>query len=183
MPLTDIAIKNAKPKDKKYRLRDSDKLFLEIYPNGVKGWRVRYRRNGKEREICLGNYPAVSLKDARKRRDESNEMLAFGRDPIEEKALGKRASEIAGMTFRDAFDKWLAAQTIPSWSGDQGKKLVARVSKYLLTHLGHVPLPNITPASVLTIINDWKVRNTTAWPAGYSGRHPASCDSQSRTGG
>ena len=47
MPLNGIAIKNAKPKDKKYRLRDSDKLFLEIYPNGVKSWRVRYRRNGK----------------------------------------------------------------------------------------------------------------------------------------
>ena len=55
MPLNDIAIKNAKPKDKKYRLRDSDKLFLEIYPNETKGWRVRYMRNGKDRLACLGN--------------------------------------------------------------------------------------------------------------------------------
>ena len=57
MSLNDIAIKSAKPKDKKYRVRDSDKLLLEIYPNRTKGWRVRYYRNGKERDVCLGNYP------------------------------------------------------------------------------------------------------------------------------
>ena len=166
MPLNDIAIKNAKPKDKKYRLRDSDKLYLEIYPNGVKGWRVRYYQNGKDRLVCLGNYPAVSLKDARKQRDEINETLAAGLDPLVEKALEKQAAVVAGMTFQDAFDKWLAVQTSPSWLGEPGKKQYARINKNLLMHLGNTPLSKITPASVLNVVKtleSQKYLNTAHW--------------------
>jgi outer membrane biogenesis lipoprotein LolB len=56
MSLTDIAIRNAEIKNSPYRLTDSNKLCLQIYPNGVKGWRVRYRKNGKETMLSLGSH-------------------------------------------------------------------------------------------------------------------------------
>ena len=153
MPLNDFAIKNAKPKDKKYRVRDSDKLLLEIYPNGIKGWRVRYRRKGKEREICLGNYPALSLKDARKRRDEINEMLVAGRDPLTEKNLEKLAAEIEGITFQDACQKWLADRA-PVWAESHSTKQIIRINKHLIPTLGRFPLSELTPALVLAVLKE-----------------------------
>jgi hypothetical protein len=48
MPLTDIAIRNAKPKEKSYKLSDFAGLYLEVTTTGSKLWRVKYRINGKE---------------------------------------------------------------------------------------------------------------------------------------
>jgi len=67
--LTDAAIRSAKPGDKLQKLPDSDGLYLEITPTGSRGWRYRYRFDGKEKLISLGVYPTVSLKEARQRRD------------------------------------------------------------------------------------------------------------------
>ena len=44
---------------------------LEVYPTGGKAWRYRYRVHGKRERVTLGKYPAVSLKAARVKRDES----------------------------------------------------------------------------------------------------------------
>ena len=153
MPLNDIAIKSAKPKDKKYRIRDSDKLLLEIYPNGVKGWRVRYFRNGKGHEVCLGNYPALSLKDARKQRDDINGMLFAGLDPLTERNRKKLATEIEGITFQDACQKWLADRE-PVWSESHRAKQIIRINKHLIPTLGRFPLSEITPAQVLAVLKD-----------------------------
>ncbi|MGF6296251.1 hypothetical protein QFZ98_008112 [Paraburkholderia youngii] len=55
-PLTDVAIKNAKPREKSYRLHDSGGLYLEVFPNGSKLWRWKYRFQGKEKRLALGAY-------------------------------------------------------------------------------------------------------------------------------
>ena len=93
-------------------------------------------------------------------------MLATGLDPLEEKALEKLSAELAGMTFQEAFKKWLAAQTSPSWFGERGEKQIARIHKHLLIPLGRFPLSKITPASVLTIVKaleSQKYYNTSRW--------------------
>lgn len=69
LPLTDVAIRNAKPYKKVQKMSDSQGLYLEIAPNGGKWWRLNYLFNGKEKRLSLGVYPEVSLKDARKRKD------------------------------------------------------------------------------------------------------------------
>jgi hypothetical protein len=71
MPLTDTAIRNAKPGKKPIRLFDGGGLYLEVFPTGGKWWRLKYRFEGKEKRLSLGVYPDVSLKDARDRRDAS----------------------------------------------------------------------------------------------------------------
>ena len=67
--LTNTAVKNAKPKDKPYKLMDENGLFLLVRPNGSKLFRFRYSFNGKEKLLSLGGYPETSLADAREERD------------------------------------------------------------------------------------------------------------------
>lgn len=84
-PLTDTAIKNAKPKDKEYTLPDGNGLQLNIKPDGRKVWEIRYTLNGKAKKTTAGTYPTVSLKDARTNRDELKAKVLAGIDPIQEK--------------------------------------------------------------------------------------------------
>ncbi len=61
MSLTDTAIRNAKPKDRPYKVADSQGLYLLINPQGSKLWRIKYRINGAERKLSLGAYPEITL--------------------------------------------------------------------------------------------------------------------------
>ena len=70
MPLTELQIKHLKPRDKLYRVTDGGGLGLDITPNGSKLWRFRYNYDGKGQILSLGKYPAVSLAQARKLRNE-----------------------------------------------------------------------------------------------------------------
>ena len=56
MPLSDIALRTAKPTDKPYKLTDGGGLYVEVYPTGGKLWRLKYRFGGKEKRLSLGAY-------------------------------------------------------------------------------------------------------------------------------
>ncbi len=83
--LTDAKIKNAEIRDKPYKIGDSGGLHLLVKPNGRKYWRLKYRHAGKEKLLSLGVYgdsgAGVSLKNARRKRDEAKEQLSKGIDP------------------------------------------------------------------------------------------------------
>ncbi|WP_211252488.1 conjugative transfer signal peptidase TraF [Maridesulfovibrio frigidus] len=79
--LTTQKIEETKPKQKLYRITDSNGLCLEVRPTGSKLWRFRYRFNGKEKMIGLGSFPATSLNDARNKRDEHRKTLEKEIDP------------------------------------------------------------------------------------------------------
>lgn len=83
MSLTDTAIRTAKPLDKSWKLSDSDAqgLYLLIKPNGSKLWQLKYRFGGKEKKLAFGAYPAVSLANARKMREETRSVLSAGNVP------------------------------------------------------------------------------------------------------
>ncbi len=70
MPLTELQIKNLKAKEKRFLVRDDHGLYIEVNPTGRKYWKVRYMINGKAQKITLGEYPYISLKEARQKRDE-----------------------------------------------------------------------------------------------------------------
>jgi hypothetical protein len=68
-PLTDTAIRNAKPWEKTYTLGDGEGMYLEVMPNGTKFWRMAYRQpNGRKNRLTFGKYPVVTLAEARTRR-------------------------------------------------------------------------------------------------------------------
>ncbi|MCB9983727.1 MAG: DUF4102 domain-containing protein [Rhodospirillales bacterium] len=71
MKLTDIACKTAKPESKSYKLADGGGLYLEVTSKGSKLWRLKYRYLGKEKKLCIGEYPIITLADARATRDKA----------------------------------------------------------------------------------------------------------------
>ena len=90
MPLDDLTIRNAKPREKPFKLFDEKGLFLLVNPNASKLWRLKYPFAGKEKLLALGAYPEVSLKTARAKRDEARLAIRDGRDPCGERKAAKR---------------------------------------------------------------------------------------------
>ena len=97
MPLSDTAIRNAKPREKTFKLSDEKGLYLLMPPAGGKWWRLDYRFSGKRKTLSLGVYPEVGLKLARERRDEARRLLADGIDPGEHRKTNK-AVKLEGNT-------------------------------------------------------------------------------------
>jgi Arm DNA-binding domain len=155
MALTDIAIRNAKPRAKPYKMGDALGLFLLVQPTGGKLWRLKYRIEGKEKKLAIGTYPEVSLGDARRRREEARELMALGKDPSREKQRERvHAQARAENTFAA-----IAAEFCEKRKRDGSKawaKSTATRSEHLLSLLivpmGQMPLTEIEPADVLAAV-------------------------------
>lgn len=149
MALTDTAIKALKPKDKPYIATDERGLYLEIFPTGGKVWRCRYQLNGKTEKVTLGKYPALSLKNARTKRDDALAMAAMGQSPAQQKQLAKVAaadatpvSEFAERFFKDIQAKDRKDTTIPR----------RYLDKEIIPAIGTKPLRDVTTEEVRAII-------------------------------
>ena len=92
MALTDTALKALKPKDKPYTVSDDRGLYVEVFPTGGMVWRVRYRVSGRREKLTLGKDPALTLKNARIKRDEAAQAAAMDKSPAQQKQLAKRAA-------------------------------------------------------------------------------------------
>ncbi|MEO0391144.1 MAG: integrase arm-type DNA-binding domain-containing protein, partial [Pseudomonadota bacterium] len=111
MPISDIKVRSLKPKDKAYKVSDFEGLFILIKVSGSKSWRFKYRMDGKEKLLVIGDYPAVSLSQARQARDVAKAQLAEGIDPNEVKQEEKRLrQEAKGHTFENIGAEFLAKQ-------------------------------------------------------------------------
>lgn len=86
MKLTDTALRALKPVDKVQKLSDGGGLYLHVTPTGSKLWRMAYRFEGKQKLLSFGAYPTLSLRDARKLREEAKEQLVKGIDPARKSA-------------------------------------------------------------------------------------------------
>jgi hypothetical protein len=94
MPLSDITIRNAKPKEKQYKLSDAGGLYLLVKPNGEKYWRLKYRVVGKEKLLSIGTYPLVSLAEAREKAIQAKKQLQESVDPSYHKQETKRLQKL-----------------------------------------------------------------------------------------
>lgn len=155
MPLTDVAIRNAKPRPKPYKLGDSLGLFLLVQPAGGKLWRLKYRVDGKEKKLSIGSYPEVGLAEARRRRDDARELLSSGKDPSREKKRKRVQAQIQAETTFAA----IAAEFCEKRRRDGQKAwapATATRSEYLLSLLkgsiGKLPIADIEPADVLSAV-------------------------------
>ena len=155
MPLTNVAIRNAKPRLKPYKLGDSLGLFLLVQPAGGKLWRLKYRVDGKEKKLSIGSYPEVGLAEARRRRDDARELLASGKDPSREQKRKKVQAQIQAETTFAA----IAAEFCEKRRRDGQKAwapATATRSEYLLSLLkgsiGVLPIADIEPADVLSAV-------------------------------
>lgn len=155
MALSDLAIRNAKAREKSYKMADSLGLFLQVQPTGSKLWRFKYRFDGREKKLGLGIYPSVGLAEARKRRDQARELIAAGSDPSRERRREKlRRQELAGNSFA-----LLAAEYCKKRKGDGHKPWApstAERCEHLLdlvsVSIGRMAVADIEPADVLAAV-------------------------------
>lgn len=152
MPLTDTAIRNAKPGEKPSKLFDERGLFLLVTPAGGKWWRLRYRFDGKEKLLSLGTYPDVGLKAARERRDDARKLLADGVDPGENRKASKAAKqERAANSFEVVAREWFAGRA-PLWAKGHSDKIIKRLENDVFPWLGGRPVSEITPPELLSVL-------------------------------
>lgn len=149
MPLTDTAIRNAKHGPKPIKLGDERGLFLLLQPSGGKLWRLKYRFAGSERKLSLGVYPDVSLKEARRRREEARTLLAQGIDPGEaRKRAHAEADERRSHTLEAVAEEYLQRMAM-----DRREAVTIKKSRWLVSlltlALGQRPVAEITPAELL----------------------------------
>lgn len=160
MPLTDTAIRNAKPTDKPIKLADEKGLFLLVHPNGSKYWRMKYRFGGKEKLLSFGVYPDTGLKEARAKREEARKLLANGADPGETKKAQKAAStERAANSFEVIAREWFEKHR-EGWAPSHAEKIIRRLEKDVFPWLGGRPVAEITAPEVLAVMRRIESRGT-----------------------
>lgn len=160
MPLTDTAVRTAKPSDKPVKMFDERGLFLIVTPTGGKWWRLRYKFGGKEKLLSLGTYPDVSLKDARERREDARKLLANDIDPGENRKVQKSAKvERAANSFEVIAREWYSKQ-LPTWATSHAEKIIARLENDVFPWLGGKAIAEITAPDVLSVLRRIEGRGT-----------------------
>jgi integrase len=155
MALTIKEIDNARPKTKKYKLADGGGLCLLVAPSGAKLWRWRYRFDGKEKMMAFGEYPLVSLKDARELHFAARKVLGAGIDPMaERKAEGEAKQKEAEARQREAVNSFenVARKWWDWWSIGKSPRhadtVMRRLEADIFPAFGHKFIDAVTAADV-----------------------------------
>jgi len=151
MPLTDTAIRNAKPREKQYKLSDAKGMYILVKKAG-KYFRFDYRFGGKRKTFALGVYPDVKLQDAREKRDEARKLVANGVDPAQmRKATKAMQVEQTSNNFEAVAREWFNKHS-PNWAKNHSKKIIRRFELYIFPWLGSRPIAEITPPELLAVL-------------------------------
>ena len=158
MSLTDVQLRNAKPREKAYKLYDANGLYALIHPNGSRYWRVKYTYAGKEKVLALGVYPELTLVAARDQAREAKALLRQGIDPMTHKReLKARNMALALETFQLVADEW-QAKNAGKWSSSYGDKVRQTLSANVHPRLGKIPASAVTAPLVLDAIRPMEAR-------------------------
>lgn len=148
--LTDAHCRAAKPKEQLYRLNDFRGLYLEVKPNGVKAWRYRFKLGGKGSWFALGDYPAVSLAEARDKCEEARKLVKQGINPVQHRQLERlKREEDSVNTFETVAKEWLALR---DWEDITKKRRLDMLERVVFPSIGKLPVRDITPGHVLDIL-------------------------------
>lgn len=159
MPLADTFVRQVKPSGKAAgdSYADGGGMYLLVKPAG-KYWRMDYRHLDKRKTLALGVYPAVTLAQARKRRDEAKAQIADGIDPNTAKRAEKLAQKnIAGNTFQKVADDWLKSTAADRKTITQ-QKVSNWLQKDIYPSLGKLPITTIGPREVLAMARKMEER-------------------------
>jgi len=154
MALTELQIKQAKPRDKDYKLGDGNGLFLLVAKTGARYWRMKYRHphTRKERLLALGVYPETGLKKARAKRDEARQLLLEGVDPSDHRKARQAENHVAATnTFEAVAREWYGTR-MGGKSDSYRKRTLRLLERDLLPYLGSRPVAEITPPELLTAL-------------------------------
>lgn len=152
MALTDLQIRNAIPQEKQYKLSAGLGLYLVVSPKGGKWWRVRYRFNGKQKELSVGTYPKVSLKEAKKRRDNIRNQVEEGLDPAVERKVQKlHKQNLSDNSFESIAREWYEKHST-NWSESNKSRISNRLEKDVYPFIGEKHIQDITAPELLVVL-------------------------------
>ena len=159
--LSDKAIQAAKPTEKQQKLSDGDGLILLVRASGKKLWQLRYRFGGKEKTLSLGQYPLVSLTEARNKAFKARQSIHGGIDPLAEKQAAKAAiqeqAEQRKQNIETAFEvvamEWFEKfSKSNNWEENHASKIMGRLEKDIFPWLGKRPIKEITAPELLSVV-------------------------------
>lgn len=150
--LTDLKVRQAKPRERDYKLADAGGLYLFVTAKGFKSWRLKYRYGGKEKRLTFGPYPEVSLAEGRDKRDAARRELRDGRDPMIEsikQKLGARSDH--GASFEAVARRWHSVQQ-PRWTPVHAEDVLCSLERDVFPSLGSLPIKQIDAPLVLAVL-------------------------------
>lgn len=158
MKLTDTFLRGIKATGKAQKHPDGGGLYMYVSPTGGKLWRIDYRFEGKRKTLSMGAYPAISLADARTRRQETKVLLAQGIDPGAQKqaikaAVRANAANSFEVVAREWFDKYKS-----SWVHHHGKKILARLENDIFPIIGSKAVGSVTAPQLLEALRRIEAR-------------------------
>ena len=158
MPISDVKVRNAKAREKGYKLYDSNGLFVLIHPNGSRYWQLKYRYAEKEKIFSIGTYPDVKIADARERAKEARDLLKQGIDPMTRKRETKARNIATALeTFQVVFEEWQTKNS-GKWSSTYSEKVRQILSANVLPRIGKIPISTLTAPMVLHAMRPMEAR-------------------------
>ncbi len=158
-PLTDIQVRNAKPKGKPYTLADGGGMYLEVAPTGSKIWRMAYRQpNGKNTRMTFGAYPEVTLLDARQKRMDAKKQKAAGTDPAQAKRIDKISKATASANTFEAVAREWHSNKLASWQDRTATNILHRLEVDVFPLIGRHPIAEIKAPVILDVLRQIEKR-------------------------
>jgi integrase len=152
MPLTDAKLRALKSSATPLKKSDAEGLYVLVTPGGSKLWRLAYRFGSKQKTLALGQYPDMSLLNARRARDAAKQLLREGVDPAANRRTERRKRSIAAAnTFEAVASEWFERNRT-RWVESYSLRLKSRLEVDLLPLLGKRPIAEIEPLEVLDAI-------------------------------
>lgn len=151
--LTDLTCKNAAVESAKIRkLHDGQGLYLWVYEDGRKYWRLRYKIHDKEKSLSLGVYPVVGLKQARQLAQAERVKLTINIDPSIDRQINKqKAKQAAANSFEAVSREWYTKQT-HTWTATHSKDVLRRLEGNVFPYIGMYPIGTIEAPQLLNMI-------------------------------
>lgn len=150
--LTIKQIDAAKPKDKPYRLLDSNGLYLYVPVTGKKVWQLRYKMDGKEKVLTVGKYPLMSLQEARDKAWLAKKDVSVGVDPVKAKKLSVKDN-----SFGSIYQEWYEHKK-QVWSEVYSTELSRMFKDDILPLIGGMEINEIEPMQILEVIRRFEDR-------------------------
>ena len=156
--LTEIAINQAKPAEKPFKMTDGGGMYLLVDTKGGKYWRLDYRFAEKRKTLALGVYPEMSLKEARKTRDDARKKIDQGVDPCEQRKVSKlTAAHHSSTTFEAVAREW-HKEFSPNWTKHTQDKNLSILVNNAFPWIGSRPIDEVTAPELLAVIRRVKDR-------------------------
>lgn len=157
--LNDAKVKAAKAKEKPYKLADANQLYLYVSPAGTRSWRMNYTfgRNAKgspqQKTLTFGTYPAMTLLQARARRDEAKALLQQGLDPtVQRKIAVLNTASAQANTFETVARAWHGKQ-LPRWSKVHAADVLTSLEENVFPHIGALPIAELKAPKLLEVLS------------------------------